>query len=215
MSKYVKCPKQFESIFQKAEEIMCPQFEDKNWDPNTGNMLLGGERYIMYRGKSMAIALNKQLNSVLGSGATNVIYQIGKACGSSDGKYYFEKLSVEDPQLRLAMGPVSFAMGGYALVEILPESAPAQNDDFLLVYDHPNSYEAESYIETGETTDKPVDFLNAGYSAGWCSEAFGLKLDAKEISCKAKGDRHCRFVMAPPRRLREHVKKLKEIYSID
>lgn len=214
MSKYVMCPDEFEPLFQMAEDILVPVFEDRQWDPDRGSTLVTGERYVMYRGASMAVALKSQLDQVLGSGAGTVIYQFGKACGSADALFYFKKLGVQDPALRLALGPVGFALGGYAVVKILPDSAPAPNDDYILVYDHPNSYEAEAHMATGVVSRTPVDFLNAGYSAGWCSEAFGIKLDAKEITCLAMGDPQCRFVMAPPSRLRERVQEISAKYSL-
>ncbi len=214
MPKYVECPEPFEPLFEKAEEIMVPQFAEREWNPERSAFLLSGERYVMYRAASMAVALKNQLDQVLGAASGVVIYKFGKACGSSDAKFYFEKLGITDPAVRLAMGPVGFALGGYAVVKILPESVPAPNEEFLLVYDHPNSYEAEAHLSTGKISDKPVDFLNAGYSAGWCSEAFGITLDAKEITCMAMGDEQCRFVMAPPSRLRERIKEIKEKYGL-
>jgi len=209
----VICPEVFEPLFNKAEEIMVPVFGNRQWDPDRGTTLVTGERYVMYRAASMAVALKSQLDQVLGSGSGTVIYQFGKACGSADAIFYFEKLGIEDPAIRLALGPVSFALGGYAVVSILPESAPAPNDDYILVYDHPNSYEAEAHKATGVVSKTPVDYLNAGYSAGWCSEAFGIKLDAKEITCIAMGDPQCRFVMAPPSRLRERIQEITLKYS--
>lgn len=214
MPKYVKCPEAFAPLFETAENTIAPFFEDFTRNPEEGSITIASERYVIYRGESMAIAMKSQLTSVLGPGAGVVIYQIGKATGAADAKYYFEKTGVTDPGVRLAMGPVSFALGGYANVTILPESAPTPNDDFMLVYDHPNSYEAEAHIKAEISSDVPVDFLNAGYSAGWCSQAFGLKLEAKEISCKAMGHAQCRFVMAPGRRLRDRVKEMKALYSL-
>ena len=49
--------------------------------------------------------------------------------------------------------------------------------------------------------------MNAGYSSGWCEESFGLPLTAVEITCRAKGDEKCTFIMAPPHRIEEHLKK--------
>lgn len=214
MPEFVSCPDAFSPLFEAAESIISPIFEDFKRNPEKGSITVASERYVIYRAESMAIAMKEQLTSVLGPGAGVVIYQIGKATGAADAKYYFEKLGTQDPAQRLAMGPVSFALGGYANVSILPESAPAPNEEFLLVYDHPNSYEAEAHIRTGITAKMPVDFLNAGYSAGWCSEAFSLKLEAKEITCKAMGDSQCRFVMAPSHRLRDRIKEMKTRYSL-
>ena len=49
--------------------------------------------------------------------------------------------------------------------------------------------------------------MNAGYSSGWCEESFGINLTAVEIACKAKGDDNCTFIMAPPDRIEEHLKR--------
>ena len=46
--------------------------------------------------------------------------------------------------------------------------------------------------------------FSAGYSAGWCSESFGLEVHAREITCVAAGGRECRFVMAPWEKLDDH-----------
>lgn len=214
MSKYVTCPDPFSPLFSKAEDIITPLFWDFKRTPEEGSITVSSERYVVYRADSMAIALKDQLASVLGPGAGVVIYQIGKATGAADARFYIDKTGVSDPALALAMGPVSFALGGYANVTILEDSAPSPDEDFLLVYDHPNSYEAEAHIKAGLKPTAPVDFLNAGYSAGWCAEAFGLKLEAKEISCKAMGHDQCRFVMAPSKRLRDRVKEIKAKYDI-
>lgn len=210
MPKFVECPEQFEGLFEAAEEVMEPIFQQMDFKKEDGSISIAGERYVMYRGDSMAVALRKQLEKVLGASTPTIIYQFGKACGSADAQFIFEKTGVEDPAMRLAFGPVGFAMGGYAKVKILPQSAPAPNENFLLVYDHPNSYEAQAYINKGIETDRPVDHMNAGYSAGWCGEAFGLKLEAKEIRCRAKGDDMCLFVMAPGSMIRKRIAEIEE-----
>ena len=48
--------------------------------------------------------------------------------------------------------------------------------------------------------------MNSGYSSGWCAESFGVPLVSTEILCKAKGDDCCRFIMAPPHRIDEHIR---------
>jgi two-component sensor histidine kinase len=47
--------------------------------------------------------------------------------------------------------------------------------------------------------------MNAAYSSGWCEQSFGIKLTAVEISCRAKGDKHCTFIMAPPDKIKEYL----------
>lgn len=214
MPKYVECPDHFAPLFEAAEAIIEPLFSDQRWDPVHGAMLVGGERYVMYRSRSMAVYLREELEKVVGPAADSVIYRFGKACGSADADYYFSKQPNAEPALRLALGPVVFALGGYAVVKVLPESAPSPDDNYLLVYDHPNSYEADAYEKQGLKSEKCVCYLNAGYSAGWCSKAFGIPLEAKEVACRAKGDDFCRFVMTPPAHLRGRVAELCQKWGI-
>ncbi len=214
MPKYVICPESFAPLFDTAEELLTPFFNNFVRNPEEGSNTIDKARYVFYRGDSMAIAMKQQLTSVLGPGAGVVIYQIGKAIGASDAKHYFEKTGVQDPAQRLALGPVVFALSGYANVTVQPETIAVQDENFMLVVDHPNSYEAEAHLKTGLPIDAPVDFLNAGYAAGWCSEAFSLKLEGKEIACKAMGAAQCRFVVAPARRLRGRVKEMKALYNL-
>ena len=47
--------------------------------------------------------------------------------------------------------------------------------------------------------------MNAAYSSGWCEQSYGIKLTAVEISCKAKGDDNCTFIMAPPDKIEEYL----------
>ena len=92
-------------------------------------------------------------------------------------------------------------------MDILPESTPSIDEDCFIKYHHPFSFESDSWMKAGKQTDFPVCIMNAGYSSGWCEESFGLPLTAAEITCKAKGDDTCTFVLAPPHRMREHVQR--------
>ena len=49
--------------------------------------------------------------------------------------------------------------------------------------------------------------MNAGYSSGWCEQSYGIELTSVEISCRAKGDKHCTFIMAPPHKIAEYLTK--------
>jgi predicted hydrocarbon binding protein len=78
----------------------------------------------------------------------------------------------------------------------------------ILIYDHPNSFELEP-LEGQTRSMKPICHFNAGYSAGWCTESFGVPLEAREIMCKATGAKTCRFVMAHRDRIMDHLTKQK------
>jgi PAS domain S-box-containing protein len=62
-------------------------------------------------------------------------------------------------------------------------------------------------MQSGKAPAFPVCVMNAGYSSGWCEESFGIPLTASEILCKAKGDDVCRFIMAPPLKIEQHIRE--------
>ena len=49
--------------------------------------------------------------------------------------------------------------------------------------------------------------MNAGYSSGWCEKSYGIELTSVEITCRAKGDKNCTFIMAPPHKINEYLNK--------
>src|SRR6202008_3222330 len=108
---------------------------------------------------------------------------------------------------KLSAGPVHFAYTGWAFVDILPESSPSPDENFFLKYNHPFSFEADSWIRSKEKTNFPVCSMNAGYSSGWSEQSFGIELTSVEITCRAKGDKNCTFIMAPPHKIAMHLNR--------
>jgi len=208
MTKFVTCPPAFTPLFEAVEAKVANLLEDRVWDTNIGAHLIAGERYVMYRAESMSVSISEELNKLLGSGTDAAIYRIGKAMGAADCRYVGSRVSDVSPEELLAMGPISCALNGFANSTIREESNPASDDSFLLFYEHSHSFEAESFKRTGATTSKTVCWLLAGYSAGWCGEALGIQLDSREVSCTARGDEKCVFVMCPQKKLREMTKEL-------
>lgn len=207
-TKYVKVPDEFSPLFEKAEDVVSKYFLNRKDDPSEGTIDIEDERYILVRAKSMSISFIEEMKGVLGEDAAmNFLYSFAKVIGQNDAKAFHQKMELEDPIEKLSAGPVHFSFTGWAYVDISPESSPTPDENYLLIYDHPNTFEADSYISAEKRSDIPVCVFSSGYSAGWCKESFGLNLDAQEISCRAKGDEVCRFIMAPPTRLSEQVER--------
>jgi len=207
----VRCPEPFEPLFVEAEKIMGGFFKHLNRNPKEGRIDIQGVRYILVRAESMAIELFEELRKTFGElGAGQIAYKLGRACGMRDAKAFHARLNVEDPTMKLALGPTHFAHSGWAFVDIFPESAPTMDDDYFLCYDHPYAFEAESYLERKIVTSRPVCHMNAGYSSGWCQVSFGVELKAEELTCRAKGDDQCIFAMANPKRFDEKVRAFKQ-----
>ena len=99
-------------------------------------------------------------------------------------------------------------------VEIFEDSNPTTDDNFVLRFQHHNSFEAQAWIKTGKSSDIPVCTMNCGYSAGWCEESFGIPLTTVEVSCEAKGDDACCFIMAPPHKIESYVDQEIDLSSI-
>jgi predicted hydrocarbon binding protein len=54
-----------------------------------------------------------------------------------------------------------------------------------------HTVESESFGNTG----KPVCYCTAGLLAGIIEGSFGIRVQAKEIKCKSKGDENCVFTI--------------------
>ena len=205
----VQCPPALAHLFAKAEDIMGAFFARTERRPEAGEITISDTRYLLVRTDSLSIELQEELRKTFGEvGAQQIRYKLARACGIRDARLFAERLGVEDPEMKLALGPVHFAHVGWASVNIYPESRPQPNEEYFLVYDHPFSFEAEAYLRNHLQTADPVCFMNAGYSAGWCQESFGVELRAEEVTCRARGDDKCVFVMAHPK----HFDRLRQEY---
>jgi len=211
----VKTPAEMKPLFIAAEDKVSKFFESMDWDPANGRILIGGERYILVRAASMRISFPEALAELmeLEDGLNNpniikIIYQLAKALGQADARKFHFAMGLDNPIEKLSAGPVHFAFTGWANVDIDALSKPSPDENYFLMYTHPRSFEADSFIfMRGIKSPIPVCVMNAGYSAGWCSESFGIDLDAREITCRAKGDKECRFVMSHKDKLEETVKE--------
>ena len=213
--KTVKVPKEFEGLFAKAEEVVSTYFGRRKSDPTKGTIEIFDERYVLVRAASLSVEFFDLVENLLGKDskgearalAMNVLFDLAHAIGKSDARNFHEKMKLKDPIAKLSVGPVHFSHTGWASVSIFPESKPSPDENYYLIYDHPYSFESDAWIRSGRKTDFPMCIMNAGYSSGWCEESFGVDLVASEILCRAKGDDCCRFIMAPPQRIEEHIQR--------
>lgn len=209
----VKVPPSFESAFTKAEQYVRRYFQEREDAPHRGMITIGGERYILVRAASMSVHfLDFVKNMYPGldereavEASTRVLFDIAHAIGNADARAFHQATGVEDPVAKLSTGPVHFAFTGWGFVDISSDSRATPDDAFYLLYDHPHSFEADSWIAEQDKTDFCTCVMSAGYSSGWCQESFDIRLTAREILCRARGDAVCRFIMAPPDHLQDHI----------
>jgi predicted hydrocarbon binding protein len=212
--RFVKTPKEMEPLFQEAEAYVERYFRDEIRKPDMGTITIGGQRYVLVRATSMSVDFlefikNKYpgLEEDAFDAAANLMFDWAHSIGKSDARNLHVSMHVNDPLAKLSSGPVHFAFTGWAFVDIFPESRPTTDENYYMVYDHPQSFEADSWIARKKASKKPVCFMNAGYSSGWCEESYGIPLVAKEILCRAKGDEFCRFIMAHPAMVDKYIKE--------
>jgi PAS domain S-box-containing protein len=203
-------------VFEAAQAYVGRYFEAKRAEPEKGTISISGERYILVRAASMSVEFFDLVRSLYAdkgedearSVASNLLFDTAHAIGKADARAFHEKMGVSDPIERLSAGPIHFAFSGWAFVDILPDSRPSPDESYFLVYDHPFSFESHAWLAQKRASPTPVCVMNAGYSSGWCEESFGVPLVAVETECLAAGDPRCRFVMAPPSRIEEHLARL-------
>jgi DNA-binding CsgD family transcriptional regulator/predicted hydrocarbon binding protein len=211
----VSVPDDLRQVFLKAQDYVKNYFSAGLMDPQKGQIKFSGERYILIRASAMSkeffdimIGMYKDRGEKEARNlAFNFLFDIAHSIGKADAKSFFSKMGVSDPIEKLSAGPIHFAYSGWASVKIHPLSRPTPDENFYLIYDHPYSFEAHSWLEKpGEgKTDFPVCVMNSGYSSGWCEESFGVSLVTVEVECRAKGDRQCRFIMAHPSKIKEKI----------
>ncbi len=224
MAKSVKVPKEFEPIFSRAQDFVSRYFKERRENARKGTIEIFGQRYIFVRAASMSVEFFEMIKKTYKDKneeealavARSLLFDIAHAIGVADARAFHKKMKLKDPIERLSAGPIHFAHSGWAFVDILPQSKPSPDENYYLLYDHPYSFESDSWIKAKKKVDFPVCIMNSGYSSGWCEESFGVKLVATEIMCKAKGDDHCRFIMGHPSRIEEFIKdyiKSSPVYS--
>lgn len=210
----VSAAPEFEKTFAKAEKTVGRYFTGIDFLPSEGTIQINDERYVLVRASALSFDFfNKILDLYKDRGEAealiigkNFLFDISHVIGIEDARSFHEKMKITDPLSKLAAGPVHFAYSGWASVDIL-EGNPLPGDSFYLKYHHPYSFEAWSWIKRGQRSDTPVCVMNAGYSSGWVEESYGIPLTAVEVSCQARGDAHCTFIMAPPHRIHEYLPK--------
>lgn len=212
-------PESLEPQFLKAQDYVSRYFKNRKENPEQGQIEISGERYVLVRAASMSKEFLDLVTSLYQDRgekeartvAFGFLFDMAHAIGKADARSFYAKMGVSDPIEKLSAGPIHFAHTGWAFVKIFPESHPTPDENYFLIYDHPFSFEANTWMKSGEKTDFSVCIMSAGYSSGWCEESFGIPLVAVEIQCRAKGDEHCRFLMAPPSRIEKYIEK----YSAD
>lgn len=211
----VKVPEMMQPIFENAQNVVSDYFKNLKFNPEEGTIQIEDERYILVRASSLSHEFFKNFEqnfpnktkTEVETVTKDFLFDIGHVIGLEDAKRFHFKMNLNDPISKMSAGPIHFAYAGWAFVDILPESNPSPDKNFFLKYHHPYSFEADSWIKSGEKTEDTVCIMNAAYSSGWCESSFGIPLTAVEISCRARGDENCTFIMAQPDQIERFIEQ--------
>lgn len=211
----VRVPSAFAPLFEKAQEYVSRYFSEQRFTPEKARVEVSGQRYIFVRAQALSVEFFETVERLYPEAereealdvARRILFDVAHAMGMADAASFAAEMKLTDPISKLSAGPIHFAFAGWALVEIAEDSRPSPDDDFYLLYDHPYSFESDAWVTNSKTTTCPVCVMNAGYSSGWCERSFEMPLLAVELLCRARGDDVCRFIMAPPARLDEHIER--------
>jgi PAS domain S-box-containing protein len=222
MSIRPKSPQKFDEIFKSAQKTVKNYFENLKLNPENGSIEINDQRYVLIRASSLSSDFFENIKNLYAEKseqesfnlASTFLFDIGHLIGIQDAREFHKKMNLKDPIEKLAAGPVHFSYSGWAFVDILEDSNPTPDENFFLKYNHPYSFEADSWIKSGKKAEESVCTMNAAYSSGWCSESFGIPLTAVEISCRAKGDENCTFIMAPPTKIDGYLDKVIKEHKI-
>ncbi len=206
-------PDEMKPLFDLAQQTVSNYFTDLKMEPTRGTIEINDQRYVLIRASALSKDFLDTIQNLYAdrgeaeamSIGKNFLFDIAHTLGMNDARNFHQKMNLEAPIAKLSAGPVHFAFTGWAFVEILPESNPSPDENFYLIYHHPYSFESDSWQRSGKVSDTPVCIMNAGYSSGWCEQSFGIPLTAVEVSCVAKGDASCTFIMSPPNKIQEHL----------
>jgi signal transduction histidine kinase/FixJ family two-component response regulator len=211
----VTVPEEMQPLFDVAQQTVQDYFKGLRMDPSKGTIEINDQRYVLVRASAFSKGFLETIQRLYADKGESEAFAIGRnflfdyahVIGLHDARDFHERMHVTDPIAKLSAGPIHFAYSGWAFVAISAESNPTPDENFCLIYDHPYSFEADSWKRAGVLSKEPVCVMNAGYSSGWCEQSFGIELTAVEVSCIAKGDACCTFIMAPPHKMQEHLER--------
>jgi predicted hydrocarbon binding protein len=193
------------SIIERALEDTRKYQRRLQREPSAARVTLAGVPHTLVPTRVVARDFREALDELLGADTGPlVMYRLGYLIGQAQASEFFENrgIATTDFLYRLLTGPFQLAWAGYADVDLLVWE-PHLDERFAILWESDHSFSAREAADAARPT-RACD-LQAGYSAGWCAEATGLRLEACELACRAERVRHCRFLVTHGDRLQDRV----------
>lgn len=198
-------------MFESSQKLIAKLFNERIESALDGEVLIGDVRHLLISASALVHSLDAVVRALnISESEEDIKYNVGRQLGAIDARRLRKSLSMKDPMEALVAGPAYFAYSGWATVVIHTIGNQEPAPSYWSVFDHENSAEV-SHSENDVIVSGVCQCdLSAGYASGWTSECFGFPVTAVEVYCRGRGDDTCRFVMAPPETIEEHIKELEE-----
>ena len=204
----------FRNSSKSVQGTLQKLFQDEEIHISKSTVEISGERFVLIRAASLSVDFfdcildlyqDIERNEAIRT-TQELLFDVSHAIGMKDAEYFHKKLPFINPAVVLKVGRVLFAHTGWVPINVFPDSNPTRDENFLLLFEHPSTFESHSWLKAGKKTDRPVCIMTSGYSSGLCEKLFGIPLVTTEITCRAKGDKSCLFIAAPPSRIADYIK---------
>ncbi len=160
---------------------------------DVGEVEYFGQKVVMLRRDAFSL-MSKELMRVAGNAASVILGIAGRRVGVEEGKALLSKaqaLGLKNPLsmpelVRVAVEETNMGFGKIQVDELNLESGIAQ-------VSISNSFESEP----SSSSWKPSCIFTLSYLEGIFSQLIERDVAGREVDCTTKGDRRCRFIIAP------------------
>jgi uncharacterized protein len=167
----------------KGESAITEFIEHK---PLEGKIQLIDEPVVMMP-RFIFTSMTQSLKKTMGEApASGVNYRAYMDMGKENVEHY-KKMGITNPKTLSDMAFTFYSQMGW--FNFVKEEWDEKTKMKTITLSH--TVESESFGNTG----KNVCFCTAGLLAGIIEGSFGIRVQAKEIKCKSKGDEHCVFTI--------------------
>jgi len=200
-----------------------------------GIITIADQRYLMLRASSISSGFLSNATYIFNGLITGInkndfiprlLFSLARIMGTCDAVSIFGECdpasifddAMENKQSKLSKYlcecSVRLSYMGWGFIKIMPESNinPDNMNEFVIHIEHSTkhkNFECDSFSNKSCTPEHPVCAMNSGYLSGWLSHCAQHPLVAVEVTCIARGDSQCHFIIAPQAQLELHI----QIYS--
>ncbi|HEV2120387.1 MAG TPA: V4R domain-containing protein [Candidatus Bathyarchaeia archaeon] len=152
-----------------------------------------GQKVVMLRRDAFSL-MRKEMMRISGNSANIILGIAGRRVGTEEGKALLSKaqaLGLKTPQampefVRVAVEETNMGFGKIQVDELNLESGQAS-------VSIANSFESEPVA----SSPRPACIFTLSYLEGIFSQLIARDVRGREVDCRAKGDKLCRFILLP------------------